>query len=81
MVGCVAFDVNDVGSHPPMQLLARHDDLAQRARAVHFPLGVVAEVSDVGDVFVAVLFDFHLSDGVGPRVEVDLAALSIEREI
>ena len=64
-----------------MQLLARHDDLAQSTSAVHFPLGVVAEMSDVGDIFVTILFDLHLFDGVCPWVEVDLAALGVEREI
>ena len=81
MIGCVAFDVDDVWCQPPVQLLARHDDLAQSTSAVHFPLGVVAEMSYVGDIFVAILFDLHLFDGVCPWVEVDLAALSVEREI
>lgn len=35
----------------------------------------------VCDVFVAVLLDFHLVDGVRPRVEIDLAALGVERKV
>lgn len=38
-------------------------------------------MSHVGDVLIAELLNFHLIDRVRPRVEVDLAALCVERKV
>lgn len=38
-------------------------------------------MSDVGNVLVTELLNFHLIDGVRPRVEIDLAALCVERKV
>ncbi len=48
---------------------------------IHMPLGVEAQMSDVRLVLVAVLLDGHLLYCVRPRVEVDLAALVVERKV
>ena len=64
-----------------MQILACFNGFIYCARVVDIPLGIVAQMSYVGDVFVAELFYAHLTRRVRPRIKVYFATLSVERKI
>ena len=55
--------------------------LVEGTCTIDLPLAVRGEMRDVCSGLVAELWDGHLLDGVRPRVEVDLAALFVERKV
>jgi hypothetical protein len=45
------------------------------------PFGIVAQMGDISNVFIAVLLNLHLFGGMSPRKKIHLAALSIKRKV
>jgi hypothetical protein len=81
MIARLPFDEYYVAAYPPVQLFACNYNSVRSTCVVDDPLGVVAQMGNVCNVFIAVLLYPHLFHCVRPRIEADFAALSIKRKV
>ena len=81
MIARLSFDEYYVAAYPPVQFFACNYNSVRSTCVVDNPLGVVAQMRYVCNIFITELLNPHLFHGMSPWVEADFTALSIKRKV